>query len=102
MKHLTFPEYSDAVKDWIVVVDFYAQRCPPCKAIAPELDKLAEQYDGKVSFYKVDVDEQQYLTGTQGITGMPTMKIYNAWSLVQTILWADLPKLQQALISLVK
>ena len=43
------------------VIDFYAVWCGPCKATAPILDSLAKEYDGKVDFYKVDVDKQQEL-----------------------------------------
>ena len=61
MQHLTFPEYAQAIKTGIVVVDFYAQRCHPCKVIAPHLEELAKSTEGKATFYKVDVDAQNYL-----------------------------------------
>lgn len=102
MKHLSFPEYGDVIKQWIVVVDFYAQRCPPCKMIAPYLEEWAKQLAGKVSFYKVDTDEQQYLAATEWIRAMPTLKVYNNGSLVKEIVWADLWALQETLNSLLK
>lgn len=97
MKHLSYPEFTEAIKNTIVVVDFYAQRCPPCKMISPYLDSMATQYQGIVDFYKVDVDEQQYLAGIEWITAMPTLKIYKQWALYKTIIWADLQHLQNTI-----
>ena len=102
MKHLTFPEYADAIKQWIVVVDFYAQRCPPCKMIAPHLENLAQSLDGRATFYKVDTDEQNYLAGIEWIRAMPTMKVYNNWVMIKEIVWADLQTLHETLVPLVK
>ena len=102
MKHLTFPEYADATKQWIVVVDFYAQRCPPCKMIAPHLESLAQSLEGRATFYKVDTDEQNYLAGIEWIRAMPTMKVYNNWVMIKEIVWADLQTLHETLVPLVK
>lgn len=55
------------------VIDFYAVWCGPCKATAPILDSLAKEYDGKVDFYKVDVDKQQELSTMFGIRSIPSL-----------------------------
>jgi thioredoxin len=55
------------------VIDFYAVWCGPCKATAPILDSLAKEYDGKVDFYKVDVDKQQELSAMFGIRSIPSL-----------------------------
>lgn len=101
MEHLNHTSYTPAVQSGIVVVDFYAQRCPPCKMIAPYLDQLATHYDGIVAFYKVDVDAEQLVAATQSITAMPTMKVYNNGVVVKTIVGADLQTLQTVLAELV-
>lgn len=55
------------------VVDFSAEWCGPCKAIAPVLNKLSIDYKDKVNFYKVDVDEEFELVEKYGIKSIPTL-----------------------------
>ena len=59
-----------------VFVDFYADWCRPCKAVDPIVEKLAEEYDGRVKFVKVNVDEAQEIAGGYGIISIPTLKIF--------------------------
>jgi thioredoxin len=56
-----------------VVVDFYATWCGPCKMLSPRLDKLAEEFSGKIKFVKVNVDEAQALAGRFRVEGIPTL-----------------------------
>lgn len=55
------------------VIDFYATWCGPCKMVAPILKKLAQEYDGKVDFYKVDTDKEQKLASILKIQYLPTV-----------------------------
>ena len=55
------------------IVDFFATWCGPCKALSPVLEELAEEYAGKVDFYKVDVDKAEDLAGAFGIRSIPTL-----------------------------
>ncbi len=55
------------------IIDFYADWCGPCKAVAPVLEDLAAEYDGKIYIYKVNTDEQQDLAGAFGIQSIPTI-----------------------------
>ncbi|MGP3702618.1 MAG: thioredoxin [Candidatus Bathyarchaeota archaeon] len=57
----------------LVVVDFWATWCPPCRIIAPIIDKLAKQYAGKVVFAKVDVDQNPKTASMYNITAIPTL-----------------------------
>ena len=59
-----------------VVVDFWAEWCGPCKMIAPVLDELATEYDGKVKIGKVNIDEHQQLAITYGINSIPTLLFF--------------------------
>lgn len=55
------------------VIDFYATWCGPCKKIAPIIEKLAEEYDGKVIFYKVDCDKEIKLASIMQVKNIPTV-----------------------------
>lgn len=55
------------------VIDFYAAWCGPCKMMAPVMETLAEEYQGQVDIYKVDVDREQKLAGLFGVRSIPTL-----------------------------
>ena len=61
------------VIDWLVLVDFYATWCGPCKALAPVVEELAGQYAGKIKFFKINVDEAQALSQRFDIQAIPTL-----------------------------
>ena len=60
-----------------VLVDFWAEWCGPCKIIAPIVEELANEMDGKVKFAKLDVDTNPKTATNYGIRGIPTMLIFN-------------------------
>lgn len=101
MQQLTLSTFQSSISNGIVVVDFFATRCGPCKMIAPYLERLAEQTAGKVSFYKVDVDAEPALAQSQNITAMPTMKVFQDGNLVKEIVGADLQTLVETLKELI-
>lgn len=68
--------------DLPVVVDFWAPWCGPCKMVAPILDKLAEEYSGKVVIAKVNTDEDQQFAMQYGVQGIPTMIFVNDGKLI--------------------
>jgi len=55
------------------VIDFYADWCGPCKMVAPIMDELAEEYEGQIIFYKVDVDQAQEVAAAFGIQSIPSV-----------------------------
>src|SRR5213592_1837245 len=59
-----------------VVVDFWAEWCGPCKMIAPVLDELAAEYEGKIKIGKANIDEQQQLANNYGINSIPTLLFF--------------------------
>ena len=67
------------------IVDFYADWCGPCKAIAPILDELATELDGKVKITKVNVDDNDGIAAEYGVRAIPTMLLFKGGVLVETI-----------------
>lgn len=55
------------------IVDFYATWCGPCKAMAPLLDAISQEYAGKIDVYKIDVDKEKELASAFGIRSIPTL-----------------------------
>jgi thioredoxin 1 len=64
-----------------VVVDFWAQWCPPCRALSPTIDALADQLAGKVKVGKVNTDENQGIAAKYGITSIPTVMVFRGGKL---------------------
>jgi len=85
MEHLTKETFQqkvfnyEASKDWKFegdkpcIIDFYADWCGPCKQVAPVLEDLAKEYEGKVDIYKIDTEDQQELAAAFGIRSIPSI-----------------------------
>ena len=85
MEHLTKETFIKKVfdfetnKEWKFkgskpcIIDFYANWCSPCKMVAPVLEELSKEYEGKIDIYKVDTEDQQELAGIFGIRSIPSL-----------------------------
>ena len=71
-----------------VLVDFHADWCGPCKAIAPVVAELADEYDGQVEVRKVDVDENASLASRFGVRSIPTLILFKDGEPAETIVGA--------------
>ena len=84
--HVTDDTFTAEVLDHegLVLVDFWAQWCGPCRAIAPLLDQLAEKYDGKVKICKVDIDKNPEAPSQYGVRSIPTLMLFQKGQNVDT------------------
>ena len=85
MEHLTKETFLNKVfdfeknKDWTFegklpcLIDFYADWCQPCKVVAPILEELAKEYEGKINIYKVNTEEETELAAAFGIRSIPSL-----------------------------
>lgn len=85
LEHLTKESFKSKVfdyensKEWKfegskpAVIDFYADWCGPCKMVAPILEELATEYDGKIDIYKVDTEAERELSAAFGIQSIPSL-----------------------------
>lgn len=87
IKHISDASFeADVLKsDKPVLVDFWAEWCGPCKAIAPVLEEIAVEYQGKLQIVKMDVDANQAVPAKFGIRGIPTLILFKNGAAVQQV-----------------
>ncbi len=88
--HTTDSEFQKDVLDSKVpvLVDFWAEWCGPCKMVAPVLEELAKEYDGKLKIAKVDVDQNQQVAGSFNIRSIPTLLFFKNGQVVKQLIGA--------------
>lgn len=86
LKKSTAAEFKEAVKNnQVVLVDFYADWCGPCRALAPTLAQVAEDYAGKATVVKVNVDENGPLAAEYKVRSIPQMFILKNGEIVESL-----------------
>ena len=84
---------SEVTKYPIMLVDFWAPWCGPCRMVSPIIEQLSREYSGRVAFGKVNVDENQRIAASFGIQSIPTLMIFKGNKAVDVIMGA-VPKAQ--------
>jgi thioredoxin 1 len=86
IKHVTDDSFgSDVIEaDKPVLVDYWAEWCGPCKMIAPILDEVSKDYEGRLQIAKMNVDENREVPSNYGIRGIPTLMLFKGGKLAAT------------------
>jgi thioredoxin 1 len=91
---LTDSNFANEISKYpIMLVDFWAPWCGPCRMVSPIIEQLSREYSGKVAFGKVNVDENQRIAASFGIQSIPTLMIFRNGKAVDVMVGA-LPKAQ--------
>ncbi len=91
IKTLTDQNFQDEVKNsqTPLLVDFWAEWCAPCRMIAPVLDEIAEEYDGKVTIGKINVDQNRSVAAQYGVMSIPTLILFKNGEMVEQLVGAQ-------------
>ena len=86
---LTNDNFADTIAKGVTLVDFWAPWCGPCRMIAPIIEELAEDFDGKAKICKVNTDEEQDIAVEFGIRSIPTIIFFKDGEMVDTVVGAQ-------------
>ncbi|MEO0313049.1 MAG: hypothetical protein RL140_279 [Actinomycetota bacterium] len=89
-KNATTASFTEDVinNDKLVLVDFWAEWCGPCRMVSPILDEIGAEYADKIEIVKVNVDEEPHLAAEYKITGIPAMKVFQNGQIVREMVGA--------------
>lgn len=91
--HVTESSFDAQVlkSDIPVLTDFWAEWCGPCKVIAPMLEQIAQEYDGRIKIAKIDVDENNHVAMRLGVQSIPTLILFKNGQAVERLV-GSMPK----------
>ena len=85
VKTFTDNNFDDETSKGVVLVDFWAEWCGPCRRLAPTVDALASEFDGRATVAKLNVDENPNVPGRFAVRGIPTLLLFKEGQLAETI-----------------
>jgi len=86
---LTATNFDESIKEGVALVDFWAPWCGPCRMLAPVIEELAADFDGKAKICKVNTDEEQDIAVKYGIRSIPTILFFKDGELVDQMVGAS-------------
>lgn len=86
IKHVTDQNFTDETSKGLVLADFWAPWCGPCKMIAPVLEEIDGEMEEKVQIVKLDVDENQETAGKFGVMSIPTLLLFKDGEVVDQVI----------------
>ena len=85
VKTFTDGNFDQETKNGVVLVDFWAECCGPCRRLAPTVDALAGEFDGRMTVAKLNVDENPSVPGRFMIRGIPTLLLFKDGQIAETL-----------------
>ena len=85
VKTFTDADFGDSVKSGVVLVDFWAEWCAPCRRLEPTVNQLAEDYNGRLTVAKVNIDENPMTPSKFMVRGIPTLLLFKDGVLKETV-----------------
>lgn len=85
IKHLNDQDFQSGVSQGLVLVDFYADWCGPCRMLTPIVEELAQEMSGKVSVVKVDTDQSVATASQYEVTSIPTLILFKNGKVVKRV-----------------
>jgi len=85
VKTFTDSNFDEEKKSGVVLVDFWAEWCGPCRRLAPTVDALATEFDGRATVAKLNVDENPTIPERYAVRGIPTLLLFKDGELTETI-----------------
>jgi len=85
MKEVTESDFDSVTSAGLVLVDFGAEWCGPCKALLPILERFAREFEGKISVISVDIDQSPNVAARHGVMSVPTMLLFRGGRPVERI-----------------
>jgi thioredoxin 1 len=85
VKTFTDNDFDSSIKEGVVLVDFWAEWCAPCRRLAPTVDQLAEDYTGRVTVAKMNIDDNPSTPMRFMVRGIPTLLLFKNGELKETI-----------------
>jgi thioredoxin 1 len=97
VKTFTDADFGDSVKNGVVLVDFWAEWCAPCRRLEPTVNQIADDYNGRLTVAKVNIDENPMTPSKFMVRGIPTLLLFKNGDLKETVVGlstkADLSKI---------
>ena len=86
---LTKDDFDSTIKEGVSLVDFWAPWCGPCRMIAPVIEELGKEFEGKAKICKLNTDEEQSVSVEYGIRSIPTLMLFKDGKIIDTFIGAQ-------------
>jgi thioredoxin 1 len=86
VKTFTDADFGESVKSGLVLVDFWAEWCAPCRRLAPTVDQLAEEYNGKLTVAKLNIEDNQVTPQNFMVKAIPTLLLFKDGDLKESVM----------------